>query len=47
MAIPMNDETLLGELGNSLSGGKNSDYLLQGHYIKSHEFYLWMKLLVI
>ena len=47
MAMPMNYEILLGELGNSYLEVKNSDYLLQRHYIKSHEFYLWMKLLVI
>lgn len=42
MAMPMNYETLLGELGNQLSGGQRQRLFIEP-YIKSRKFYLWMK----
>lgn len=41
--MPMGYDTLIGELGEGLSGDRNNESLLRVRCIVNPEFYLWMK----
>lgn len=43
LAMPMNYETLIGELGNNLSGGQRQRLFIARALYKNRKYYLWTK----